>query len=300
MENAEVNTTICPASSLSEFICWAIVNEEIAVGADNIIISEANSTFLNPRKMLIGKNIAGIRISFPHTPSIIGLICPFIAEKLKDPPRIISDRGVAILEISPMVLCKNSGILIFKISIINPITEAIMRGFVKTPLIMCFIFILPPLKISSIMTDNTLNIGTITAINKDVTQIFLSPNSEIVTGIPNITKLLRKIPCINAPLVLLSFSILGIIKTKSKKIEKILIIATAISLRLREPFKSVLYILKNNSNGRKDLKQTLFILFKVCSSNKLNFFRTYPSDIVRNKGRTTFIDRIKFSKVYSP
>ncbi|EQJ38352.1 hypothetical protein QSC_3172 [Clostridioides difficile P23] len=190
-------------------------------------------------------------------------ICPFIAEKLKDPPRIISDKGVAILEISPIVLCKNVGILIFKISIVNPIKEAIMSGFVKTLLIICLIFTLPPLKISRITTDNTLNIGTITAINKDVTPILLSPNSEIVTGIPNITKLLRNTPCINAPLVLLSFSILGIIKTKIKKIEKIIITATAISLKLREPSKSVLYILKNNNNGKKDLKQTLFILFKV-------------------------------------
>ncbi|EQF45781.1 auxin Efflux Carrier domain protein [Clostridioides difficile P74] len=138
-----------------------------------------------------------------------------------------------------------------------------MSGFVKTLLIICFILTLPPLKISSITTDNTLNIGTITAINKDVTPILLSPNSEIVTGIPNITKLLRNTPCINAPLVLLSFSILGIIKTKIKKIEKIIITATAISLKLREPSKSVLYILKNNNNGKKDLKQTLFILFKV-------------------------------------
>ncbi|EQG55372.1 hypothetical protein QSO_3186 [Clostridioides difficile P31] len=138
-----------------------------------------------------------------------------------------------------------------------------MSGFVKTLLIICLIFTLPPLKISRITTDNTLNIGTITAINKDVTPILLSPNSEIVTGIPNITKLLRNTPCINAPLVLLSFSILGIIKTKIKKIEKIIITATAISLKLREPSKSVLYILKNNNNGKKDLKQTLFILFKV-------------------------------------
>ncbi|EQF23306.1 hypothetical protein QEW_3787 [Clostridioides difficile CD160] len=130
--------------------------------------------------------------------------------------------------------------------------------------------------------------------------MLLLPNSEIVTGIPNITKLLRNIPCINAPLDLLSFSILGIIKTKIKKVEKMIITATVISLKLREPFKSVLYILKNNNNGKKDLKQTLFILFKVCSSNKPNFFRTYPSDIVRNKGRTTFTDKIKFSKVYSP
>ncbi len=75
-----------------------------------------------------------------------------------------------------------------------------MSGFVKTLLIICFILTLPPLKISSITTDNTLNIGTITAINKDVTPILLSPNSEIVTGIPNITKLLRNTPCINAPL----------------------------------------------------------------------------------------------------
>ncbi|EQH20477.1 hypothetical protein QUG_3117 [Clostridioides difficile P53] len=193
----------------------------------------------------------------------MGFICPFIAEKLKEPPRIISDKGVAILEISPIVLCKNVGILIFKISIVNPIKEAIMSGFVKTLLIICFIFTLPPLKISRITTDNTLNIGTITAINKDVTPILLSPNNEIVTGIPNITKLLRNTPCINAPLVLLSFSILGIIKTKIKKIEKIIITATAISLKLREPSKSVLYILKNNNNGKKDLKQTLFILFKV-------------------------------------
>ncbi|EQE29416.1 hypothetical protein QC5_3205 [Clostridioides difficile CD34] len=96
-----------------------------------------------------------------------------------------------------------------------------------------------------------------------MTPILLSPNSEIVTGIPNITKLLRNTPCINVPLVLLSFSILGIIKTKIKKIEKIIITATAISLKLREPSKSVLYILKNNNNGKKDLKQTLFILFKV-------------------------------------
>lgn len=102
------------------------------------------------------------------------------------------------------------------------------------------------------------------------------------------------------PLSYYFFLILGIIKTKIKKIEKIIITATAISLKLREPSKSVLYILKNNNNGKKDLKQTLFILFKVWTSNRPNFFRTYPSDIVRNKGRTTFIDRIKFSKVYSP
>lgn len=237
-----------------EFICCVIVNEEIVVGVDNIIISEVNFIFLNLRKMLIGKNIVGISISFLYMFNIMGFICFFIVEKLKELFRIISDKGVVILEILLIVLCKNVGILIFKISIVNFIKEVIMSGFVKMFLIICFIFILLFLKILRIIIDNILNIGIIIVINKDVILIFLLLNSEIVIGILNIMKLLWNIFCINVFFVLLFFLILGIIKIKIKKIEKIIIIVIVISLKLRELFKFVLYILKNNNNGKKDLK----------------------------------------------
>ena len=103
IEKADVNTTIWPARSLSESICWAIVKDEIAVGAANIIISVVSSTPLYPNIIHIGSMIHGVNIVFPTTAIVVCFRYFFILSNLKDAPSSISESGVAIFETSLIV-----------------------------------------------------------------------------------------------------------------------------------------------------------------------------------------------------
>ena len=103
--------------------------------------------------------------------------------------------------------------------------------------------ICPPLNISKTITARKLKVGTTTAISNDVIPIASSPNKEITTGIPNKTKLLLKIVCINTPLLAFSFSINGIIIHINKQLIIIELGAKIMSLILKTPSKLVLYTL---------------------------------------------------------
>lgn len=112
---AVVKTTSCPASSLSAPICSAIVKDDTAVGAENIINTLANSISLNPIAIDIGINIEGININLPNTPINIFLIFPFNLLNSNSPPNITSARGVAIFDMSCIaVSIKNRQLYIYE------------------------------------------------------------------------------------------------------------------------------------------------------------------------------------------
>ena len=136
----------------------------------------------------------GNNINFPRTHIQVCFICVFISQKLKEPPKRIKERGVAILEISLIDFVMKIGNLICNKRIDNPKADAIISGLVIIPLIIFFIFIDPPLNISRAITESILNIGTTTDIKIAITPACPSPKSEIATGSPNSTKLLLNMP----------------------------------------------------------------------------------------------------------
>lgn len=84
-ESIEVNTTSCAANSPSASICSAIVKDDTATGADNIIITLASSIFLNPKYIAIGININGTIINLPTIPITSCLKFLLIFSILNDP-----------------------------------------------------------------------------------------------------------------------------------------------------------------------------------------------------------------------
>ena len=109
-----MKTTIWLASSASPFIFSAMVNEETAVGAPNISINPTSSISLKPKKALKGSIMLGNINSLPITLIIVCFRFALIALNSKEAPKRISDKGVAILDISSTDFSKTPGSFTFK------------------------------------------------------------------------------------------------------------------------------------------------------------------------------------------
>ena len=138
--------------------------------------------------------IHGVNIVFPTTAIVVCFRYFFILSNLKDAPSSISESGVAIFETSLIVFSIAVGILILRSKVSIPKQDAIISGFFIIPIDIFLKSGLPPLKVSSAITDKILNSVTITAIKRAATPTFSLPNKDSVIGIPNITKLLLNSP----------------------------------------------------------------------------------------------------------
>ena len=114
-----------------------------------------------------------------------------------------------------------AGSFIPEISTIMPRIDAMIRGFVTTPLSIFLKLGFPPRKNSSTITDKTFKRGTTIATATEIFPAIHSPQIETQSGTPKITKLLRHIPCTIAPHFALSFSTSETITADSKKAQSI-------------------------------------------------------------------------------
>lgn len=78
-------------------------------------------------------NISGEITNFPKTTMIVSFRYFFTLEKEKEAPSSVNDKGVAIFEISLIVLTINIGSFILKINNNKPKKAPMIRGFVTIP-----------------------------------------------------------------------------------------------------------------------------------------------------------------------
>ena len=110
-DNIEPSTTKCPAKSASPSICFAILNEDTAVGEAKIDIKIANPTPRIPINRANDKQITGTITNLPNTPIAICFTLPFILENVKEPPKLTKASGVVTFDKSLIVFSNTSGIL---------------------------------------------------------------------------------------------------------------------------------------------------------------------------------------------
>ena len=136
--------------------------------------------------------IHGVNIVFPTTAIVVCFRYFFILPNLKDAPSSISESGVAIFETSLIVFSIAVGILILRSKVSIPKQDAIISGFFIIPIDIFLKLGLPPLKVSSAITDKILNSVTITAIKRAATPTFSLPNKDSVIGMTEYYKVTSK------------------------------------------------------------------------------------------------------------